>query len=51
VTNFVFGILVGLFIVAALVVAFLVSLDWLSRESGVLIPPLEQELASRTPWS
>jgi hypothetical protein len=32
-TNFVFGILIGLFIVAGLVIAGLIWLDWLYRES------------------
>ena len=40
VTNFVFGMLIGLFIVVALVVAGLVVLDDLLSEAGVLIPPL-----------
>jgi hypothetical protein len=39
-TNFVFGMLIGLFILAALVVAGLAFLDWLYREmdeAGFLI--------------
>lgn len=39
-TNFVFGMLIGLFIVVALVVAGLVVLDDLLSEAGVLNPPL-----------
>lgn len=42
-TNFVFGILIGLFIVAGLVIAGLIWLDWLYTEmegAGALISPL-----------
>lgn len=39
-TNIVFGILIALFIVAALVVAALVFLDWRLSDPGVLISPL-----------
>jgi len=39
-TNFVFGMLIGLFIVAGLVIAGLVFLNWLSGEVGVLVSPL-----------
>jgi tetrahydromethanopterin S-methyltransferase subunit B len=35
-TNFVFGILIGLFIVAALIVAALVFLSWRLSEPGAL---------------
>lgn len=36
-TGFVFGILIALFIFAALVVAALVFLDWRLSEPGVLV--------------
>ena len=39
-TNFVFGMLIGLFVVVALVVAGLVVLDDLFSEAGALISPL-----------
>lgn len=39
-TNFVFGILIGLFIFAALVVAALVELEALYEGSEVLVSPL-----------
>jgi len=39
-TNFVFGMLIGLFIVAALVVVGLAVLDDLLSEAGALISPL-----------
>ncbi|HEU5106108.1 MAG TPA: hypothetical protein VFU11_09725 [Solirubrobacterales bacterium] len=39
-TNFVFGILIGIFILAALVVAALVELESLYEESGALAAPL-----------
>ncbi len=39
-TNFVFGMLIGLFILAALVVAGLVYLDWFLDQGGVLTSPL-----------
>lgn len=40
VTNFVFGMLIGLFILAALVVAGLVYLDRFLDQGGVLTSPL-----------
>ena len=39
-TNFVFGILIGLFVVAMLVVAALVFLDGLLDQGGVVGSPL-----------
>lgn len=39
-TNFVFGMLIGLFILAAFVVAALVHLEWLYSDAGVLVSPL-----------
>jgi putative effector of murein hydrolase LrgA (UPF0299 family) len=39
-TNFVFGILIGLFILAALVIVALVELESLYNEAGALVSPL-----------
>jgi hypothetical protein len=44
VTNFVFGILIGLFVAALLVVAALVFLDGLLDQGGVLDSPLSAPL-------
>lgn len=39
-TDCVFGILIGLFILAALVIAGLVFFDWLFSQAGTLTFPL-----------
>ena len=49
VTNFVFGILIGLFVAALLVVAALVFLDGLLDQGGVLVSPLSALLSVGPP--
>jgi len=48
-TNFVFGVLIGLFIVLGLVVAALVFLDQLLDQGGVVASPLGALLGFGTP--
>lgn len=43
-TNFVFGILIGLFVAALLVVAALIFLDGLLDQGGVVVSPLDLAL-------
>ncbi|HKO37705.1 MAG TPA: hypothetical protein VJU14_04995 [Solirubrobacterales bacterium] len=39
-TNFVFGMLIALFVFAAIVLVAVIYLDGQLSESGILIPPL-----------